>query len=211
MRVSESRQVLFVHVPKTGGSTLDAMIDAEVPDARKVHGRTRHEGYGSMLEAEPALSDYWSCGFVRNPWARMVSWWAMATRFADDLENGGRKQRNKISRVPHIWTPLVRYSGTFETFVMEGTEHVPRLRLPQVAMLTAEGRQVDFVGKIESFVEDTNVLREKLGLDPVEGLPRRNPSTHGHYSEYYSDASRQRIAEVFADDVEAFGYDFERR
>jgi hypothetical protein len=211
MRVSESRRVLFVHVPKTGGSSLDEMIDSEVPDARKVRGRTRHEGYDSLLEAEPELADFWSCGFVRNPWARMVSWWSMATRFADRLEAGGRGQRERISSAPQIWAPLVRYCGSFETFVLEGTRHVPRLAVPQVDLLTSNGRQVDFVGRIESFVADTNVLREKLGLEPVDSLPRKNPSTHGHYSEYYTDASRERIAEVFGPDIEAFGYTYEAR
>lgn len=211
MRVSEAHRVLFVHVPKTGGSTLDAMIDREVADARKVKGRTRHDGLASLLEAEPSLADYWSCGFVRNPWSRMVSWWAMANRFADDLEAGGTRQRKKISHVPHIWTPLVRYSGTFDTFVMEGTQRVARLAVPQISLLTAGDRRVDFVGRIENFVPDTNVLREKLGLAPVDGLPQRNPSTHGHYSQYYSDRTRERVAEVFAADIDAFGYTFEAR
>ncbi len=211
MRVSEAQRVLFVHVPKTGGSTLDAMIDAEVADARKVKGRTRHEGLAALLETEPALADYWSCGFVRNPWSRMVSWWAMAQRFADALEAGGSRQRQKISRVPHIWTPLVRYSGSFDTFVMEGTKHVPRLVVSQVSLLTAGDQRVDFVGRIENFLADTNVLRERLGLAPVTALPQRNPSSHGHYSEYYTDRTRERVAEVFAADIEAFGYTFETR
>jgi hypothetical protein len=211
MRVSESQRVLFVHVPKTGGSTLDAMIDAEVADARKIKGRTRHEGLASLLEAEPALADYWSCGFVRNPWSRMVSWWAMSSRFADGLEAGGRRQRRKMDRLPHIWAPLVRYSGDFDTFVMKGTQHVERLAVPQVSLLTAGDKRVDFVGRIEAFVSDTNVLREKLGLAPVTALPKRNPSTHAHYSQYYTEETRQRVAEIFAADIEAFGYTFEVR
>ena len=32
-----------------------------------------------------------------------------------------------------------------------------------------------------------------------------------NYSEYYNDATRQRIADLFADDIEAFGYEFEDR
>ena len=38
MRVSDSRRVLFVHVPKSGGSTLDALFDNQIEDARKDDG-----------------------------------------------------------------------------------------------------------------------------------------------------------------------------
>jgi len=53
VRVSDSRRVLFVHVPKAGGSSVDRIFDTEVPDARKVPGRQRHAPYNRILLAEP--------------------------------------------------------------------------------------------------------------------------------------------------------------
>jgi hypothetical protein len=208
MRVSEAHRVLFVHVPKTGGSTIDEMLDNEVPDARKVTGCTRHTGYAKLIRAEPGLADFWSFGFVRNPFARMVSWWSMAVRFAEDLDAGRQPATRKMRRVPHIWEPLIQYRDSFDRFVLEGTREVNRLAVPQVSLLTAGDRQVDFVGRIENFLHDTNVVRERLDLKPVDELPRKNPSSHGHYSEYYTDETRARVAEVFADDLEAFSYTF---
>jgi hypothetical protein len=198
-----------VHVPKTGGSTVDLIFDKEVPDSRKVAGATRHFGYGQLLELEPQLRDYWSCGFVRNPWARMVSWWAMTVDMYDRAERGIEPARTKVEKLRRIWGPLGTYREDFPTFVMEGTANVARLRVPQLRRLRAKGvGQVEFIGKVENFVHDVNVIREKLGLDPVEELPRRNKSTHGHYSEYYDDATRERVAELYAVDIEAFGYTF---
>jgi hypothetical protein len=208
MRVSDTHRVLFVHVPKTGGSTLDQMLDNDLPDARKVKGCTRHTGYAELLEAEPQLAEYWSCGFVRNPFARMVSWWSMAVRFADDLDAGRERAKRKVRRLPHIWEPLIQYRDSFDRFVLEGTREVPRLGMPQVSLLTAGDRRVDFVGRIENFLHDTNLLRERLELKPVDELPRKNPTSHQHYSEYYTDETRARVAEVYADDLEAFGYTF---
>jgi hypothetical protein len=63
---------------------------------------------------------------------------------------------------------------------------------------------------VENFLHDVNVVREKLGLEAVEALPRHNKSSHGHYSDYYDDQSRDRVAELYAMDIEAFGYAFER-
>jgi len=209
MRVSDTHRVLFVHVQKTGGSTLDRMIDEEVGDARKVKGGcTRHTGFARLIEVEPELAGYWSCGFVRNPFARMVSWWSMAVRFGARLDAGGRVAKRKMRRHPETWEPLVRYRDDFNRFVLEGTQEVPRLSMPQISLLTAGERRVDFVGRTENLVADANVLRERLGLEPVDELPRRNPTSHGHYSDYYDDATRQRVAEVYAPDIEAFGYTF---
>lgn len=209
MRVSDVNRVLFVHVPKTGGSTIDLIFDQEVEDARKVQRAKRHFTYGELLELEPSLTHYWSCGFVRNPWARMVSWWAMTVDMFDRAERGQEPARTKVEKLRGIWGPLGQYREDFPTFVLEGTQHVERLRVPQLHRLEANGRgRVDFVGKVENFVHDVNVVREKLGLAPVEGLPRRNSSTHGHYSDYYDDRTRERVAELYAMDIEAFGYTF---
>jgi hypothetical protein len=210
MRVSDAKRVLFVHVPKTGGSTIDRIFDLQVPDARKVEGAKRHHTYGQILRIEPELTDYWSCGFVRNPWARMVSWWAMTVDMYDRAESGHETASHKVQHLRRIWGPLGDYRDDFSRFVMEGTTNVPRLRVPQLKRLSAGGgRRVDFVGRVENFLHDVNVVRKNVGLEPVEELPRRNKSSHGHYSDYYDDQTRDRIAELYAMDIEAFGYTFE--
>ena len=209
MRVSDAHRALFVHVPKTGGSTVDLIFDEEVDDARRVAGANRHLGYRKLLGLEPGLADYWSCGFVRNPWARMVSWWAMTVDMYERAERGHQRASYKLANLQHVWGPLGNYRHDFPTFVLEGTANVKRLRVPQLRRLQAPGHgEVDFIGRVENFLHDVNVVRERLGLDPVEELPRRNRSTHGHYSDYYDDRSRARVAEVYAPDIEAFGYTF---
>jgi hypothetical protein len=208
MRVSESRQVVFVHVPKTGGSTLDQMIDAEVPDARKVHRCSRHSSYARILKVEPKLTEFWSCGFVRNPWARMVSWWMMARRFYGRLEDGSPTQVDKMRRHPEIWAPLIQYRDSFDRFVLDGTRDVPRLATPQLDILSAGQRRVDFIGRTENFTADANVLRTRLGLDPLPEFPRKNKTVHPHYSTFYNDETRSRVADVYAADIDAFGYEF---
>jgi hypothetical protein len=116
-----------------------------------------------------------------------------------------------VENLLRIWGPLGEYRDDFSRFVMEGTANVPRLRVPQLKRLTASGgRRVDFVGRVENFVHDVNVVREKVGLERVEELPRANKSSHGHYSDYYDDQTRDRVAELYAMDIEEFGYAFER-
>ena len=211
MRVSDSARVLFVHVQKTGGSTLDHMLDHEVPDVRKV-GKTRHTTYRNILKLEPELEDYWAFGFVRNPWARMVSWFTMIEAVFNNLDEGKPRTVRKFQQYGHIWEHYEPYRHDFDTFVLEGAESVKKVRRNQIDMLrTPDGKQVDFIGRTENFVPDLNVVREKLGLAPMEQVPRKNATSKAHYSTYYNAQTRDKVAELYARDIEEFGYTFEDR
>jgi hypothetical protein len=50
-------------------------------------------------------------------------------------------------------------------------------------------------------------VERRLGGEPAH-VPHRNKSPHGGYRDYYSDATRDKVAEVYAADLEAFGYTF---
>ena len=45
-----------------------------------------------------AWRDYWTAGFVRNPWARMLSWWRMVERFRDGAERGVERYIDHLKR-----------------------------------------------------------------------------------------------------------------
>lgn len=208
MRVSDSNRVLFVHVPKTGGSTIDAMFDNEVPDARRVEDRARHAPLGRLLKAEPELADYWIFGFVRNPWARMVSWWSMVNGVFASVAAGDPKAIQKIERFPKAWLPEGEFADDFDAFVLEGTAKIAKVGRPQIHTLSSPERKADFIGRIESYDADYNQVRRRLGLPEIEVAPRKNKSKHRDYREYYNETTRRKVEEVYADDIEAFGYEF---
>jgi hypothetical protein len=209
MRVSDSSKVLFIHVPKTGGSTIDGMFDREVEDARRVEKCARHAPYARMLAAEPGLADYWSFGFVRNPWARMVSWWSMIGAVFEKVDAGDPQALRKIENYPKAWLPEGEFRHDFDRFVLEGTEKIGKVGRPQSKTLSrADGSLADFVGRLENFDHDFNVVREHLGLKPLDVVPRRNKSKHGDYRDYYNDVTRRKVAEVYARDIDLFGYTF---
>ena len=54
MRISDSKRVVFVHLPKTGGASLEAVLDA-IPDARGPMNR-RHDTLMQILWTEPELT-----------------------------------------------------------------------------------------------------------------------------------------------------------
>lgn len=203
MRSSDSHRLLFVHIPKTGGASVERLLDRHLDDSQGQG--SRHDTLREILEMEPALTDYWIFGFVRNPWARMVSLWSMIDTAGRSAEAGDESNRRKFETYP-VWRAVRGYD--FETFLTRGADEVERLRRTQVDFLYTPQRQPDFIGRTENISEDINVVRDRIGLPITGSLPHRHKGSHGPYRDFYTPSLRDRVAQLFAADIEAFGYEF---
>src|SRR6478672_5161547 len=143
MVISDAQRFLFVHVQKTGGSTIDNRLDEVLPDSRHVAGIDRHATLGQIIKAEPDLTPYWTVGFVRNPWARMLSWFRMVERFRDTERDGTQV----IERKNQFMQGVAESCPDFETFIMKGLDEWTRLQTPQVRYLTTRTRRADMIGR----------------------------------------------------------------
>lgn len=207
MLISDTHRMVFVHVQKTGGVTVGQVLEETVPDVRRWPERgIKHATLAQLLDAEPELASYWTFSFVRNPWSRLVSWWAMVERFDELARQGVERAQARFDNNAFLRTS--REYADFETFVMQGPDELARLRTPQLTYLTSDAKEIDFLGRTESFQADLRSVLDHLGLELPAELPHRNRSPHAHYTTYYSARSRDRVAELFASDIEAFGYQF---
>ena len=210
MLISDQHRFLFVHVQKTGGSTIDNNLSASLGDVRRIKEAHRHAPLDRLLQLEPGLADYWTAGFVRNPWARMLSWWRMVERFRDGAERGVERYLDHLSRNKFV-AGIIEKHPDFESFVLEATEEHPRLRKPQVEFMNAprrHGRSADFVGRQESLEDDLHAIYDHLGLEWVELQSVNIDPGRPDYRDVYTPATRDRIAELFAADLAAYGYEF---
>jgi hypothetical protein len=100
--VSHPARVLFVHVQKTGGSTVQSVLLDRLPGAERLSGLpgAKHAHLGAALERDPGLAAYWTFGFVRNPWARLWSWWSMIDRRHDQRDEGHAWASRRIANNP---------------------------------------------------------------------------------------------------------------
>ena len=204
MVISDRARLLFVHVQKTGGSTIHNRLTEVLPDARQVKGVDRHGTLNQILRIEPELSTYWTFGMVRNPWARMLSWYNMVDRFRSSKEGGA----SRLDRKNNFMRTVGETCPDFEAFVMKGLDEFKRLQTPQWRYLATKTRRADFIGRQENFDADLQKVWERIGLEwPGESL-KVNTGPTSDYRQHYTDEMRDKVAEVFAKDLKRFKYEF---
>lgn len=207
MMISDSRRLLFVHVQKTGGSTIDNGLTTALGDVRRIAEAQRHAPLGTLLRLEPDLASYWIVGFVRNPWSRLLSWYRMMERFRVGAASGNQRHVVHLERNRFI-REVLQAAPDFEAFVLRALDRFPRLHTPQTDYLSTANRSADFVGRQERLEQDLKAVYLRLDLPWVELASVNIDPGRPDYRELYTDAMRAKVAAVYARDVEAFGYTF---
>jgi hypothetical protein len=210
MLISESRRFVFVHVQKTAGTSITEVLapfalrptatrlNRLASDLGLVRDWRRHHFriHAPLRQAERILpqevfESFYKFAFVRNPWDRLVSWYAYI------LQDRSHRRHRAVRRLPD-----------FESFV---NAELARTRSAQWWMLTGhDGRLgVDFVGRFENLERDMTEICQRVGI-PYEPLPHVNRTvTRAPYQTYFTPGLARRVGERWAREIEAFGYTFE--
>jgi hypothetical protein len=69
---------------------------------------------------------------------------------------------------------------------------------------------VDFVGYFENLPSDFAVVAERLGIDASLERVNTTLNKEGDYKSYYTNTTRNIVSEMYRDDIEVFGYDFDK-
>jgi len=199
MPICHKHKFVFIHIPKTGGTTIEKLFnlhgyenagDNNILNTDIMWGQgTQHLTYTKLVsDASRDISGYFSFAFVRNPWDRMVSEFFWRRRDSKRLH---KRNLNQFLRRIHKYRWCTEHFHPQSKFVCDKDENC----------------QVDFIGKYENFQEDFNIVCDRIGI-PRQELPHLNATKHKHYTEYYDDETRQIVAEKYAKDIEYFGYKF---
>lgn len=191
-----SRKAIFVHVPKTAGSSIcDAVFGVS---------RVGHMPYSWYEKISPeSCENYFTFTFVRNPWDRAVS----AYHY---LLSGGAHKRDEK------WSKLVRKYNSFDDFVLQWIYHENVQKIihfvPQIKFIeSGDGSiDIDYIGRFEDINSDLSEINSLLSCNEniVLKLSRIKASNRGNYRNYYSKESSEIIANVYSRDISLFGYDF---
>ncbi|PID74100.1 MAG: hypothetical protein CSB33_00280 [Desulfobacterales bacterium] len=106
-----------------------------------------------------------------------------------------------------------RHYADFNDFVLK---QVRRERIaadlflqPQIHYITDGNGElaINFLGRFERLARDFEIIAGKLGIRAE--LPVLNSTRHAHYAQCYTSVTRQIAADVYAADIDAFGYRFQ--
>jgi len=211
--IAHKYKCIFVEVPKTGSSSIRAII-GKPPKAHlnlwqikyelehhwtRSRGIVNRFGQGCYLMlpekqrmelGEKCFQTYFKFGFVRNPWDRVVSLYE---------RKEGLQLKSKMSFDDFInW---IQYSSSTCVHPVPHRYQLDWFVDPHGNILA------DFIGRFERLEEDWRIVADKLRID--KGLPHKNTNPRKkHYTDYYTDRTRQIIHDRFRVDIEHFGYAF---
>lgn len=214
MILSTGRSYIFVHIPKTGGTSLALALEAramrddiligDTPKAKRRHRRLSGLNAKGRLWKHSTLADIdgllnpsdlgrmFVFTLVRNPWDRLVSYYHwLRTQCFDHQAVGLAKAMD------------------FKSFVSQRFVSDSFRRAPASSYVTdAAGlERCNLYIRLEHFEQDAEPLFEHLGFRV--SLPRENTSERdSDYRAYYDTASRHFVADYCAADIARFGYQF---
>lgn len=214
MIISPGRNYIFVHIPKTGGTSLalalesrakrDDILIGDTPKAQRRRNRLtgvstkgRLWKHATLADIEGLVSlDFIQSAFcvslVRNPWDRLVSYyhWLRDQKFDHSAVRRAKALGfSNFLQAPETRSSLSRAHYSSYMIASDGCEYAKL-----------------FI-RLEHFEEDSIAFWDYLGfrLD----LPHENRSGRAKdYQRYYTDSDASLVAEVCAKDIQRFGYEF---
>ncbi|MBF0374285.1 MAG: hypothetical protein HQL39_12830 [Alphaproteobacteria bacterium] len=202
------RSLIYIHVPKTGGVSLNkALVELNALNAghrQLTRGESGFDRYYMMSDPStlslPAIAGEGCKIFssVRNIYAHLFSvyhwarrgWtgsWAMHSVWANRYDFEG-------------W--LLKASENEETWISKGLVFFPLFEEISGELV------VDWVLRTESLQDDLNAMCAAWGLD-APAVPHENRGTHGDHRSHYTPRMVDLVENTWADDIRLFGFDFE--
>ena len=204
--IIDSHKCIFVHVPRTGGTSIEKFfidhVDSDLQSQiRFVDDYKNHEQHLSIKEmlkydliTEETLDSHLVFAFVRNPWDLVLS------EFKRHQADKWRSFEEYVTMMPSLlkdgWG--IRYKDLRFVYIQ-----------PQHKYFNSDIHCRNlFVGRFENLVSDFDEVK-KIAELPDEKLPHENPSKKVKtYKDFYTDKMRSIIEEYYKEDIERYGYEF---
>lgn len=210
MPLSRDLNCLFIHIPKTAGTSIEKMLGVygswDTSDTHILYGRhvigdltlmLQHATMQQLLEhrliSTEEFETLFKFAFVRNPWDRIVSDYAWHKR----NRTFSHSFRQFVDRVCDV--AINAGHGDKST-----CHYVPQRRF----IYSDDGKLlVDFVGKFESLKTDLQVIASRLSISH-NVIGRHQTSRHLPYPLYFTPYTYKRVQVAYEEDIDTFKYKF---
>jgi chondroitin 4-sulfotransferase 11 len=206
--VSHKLQAIFIHIPKTAGTSVTrcladldpdlALLGQTTPDVRALTDElwSRHLGAAQVQAVVDSKiwPKYFKFAFVRNPYDLVVSHFFFQKRLHETAPHVLR------SLHPDISSMLAAGCG-FSEWLKAATYIKPQ----SFYVLDEQGKViVDFLGKFETMNADFAHVCKVLNIEVK--LPHLLKTAHLSWDKYYDRETSEIIHRRFAKDFAPFGY-----
>ncbi len=214
--ISIQKKFLFIHVPKTGGNSIQSILKEYSEDeivvndnqdgverfgvVNRKYNVTKHATltqYSEVLEKD-LFQDLFKCAVIRNPWDRMISLYFSPHRGKINWDRD-----NFVNMIKQI-KPLQYYIYDHSNSSSGWLEFI----FSKKKKMDQPDQHIDYLLQFERLDDDFKKLCELLDI-PFKELPVRNRSDHGHFMQYYDEKLKDIVGRKFKEEIDFFGYDFE--
>lgn len=196
MFVQNDPSIVFIHIPKTGGSSIHDTLKA-------LYGKSNvkfdgcHHTLSELLDKYSECKEYIKFSVVRNPWDKMVSQFEYSKKVRDQsvlkVDNDNFQTWLKRLYKYKYDNNIVKY------FCGNSTDW----------LLNSDGDiDMDAILRFENLNEHFKIFCEKYNLKYLQ-LPYKNVSPNRKpYQEYYDDETKSLVMKHFKKDINLFNYKF---
>ena len=191
--INHDHKFIFIHIPRTSGTSIENQFECHKKQVKNKHWVLND--WKKRLEAK-IFDEYFKFSFIRSPWDAIISKY-LDVWFTNKHPGGpiGKKAGKSLEYfLEHYRAPKHEHGETFFDFF--------------------DPEQLDFVGRFENRENDLNYISQRIGfqIDPnTHAKKQQQLYSKKHYAEYYSDETREIVAQKYANDIEYFGYKFEKQ
>lgn len=199
MPLSHKHKIIFIHIPKNGGTSITQYLEME---------NTGHYHYSYYTQWPKIWEEYRKITVVRNPWDRFVSCY----EYAKMEKSYYHAVEGESIYGKHPDYELLKNKSFGEcVWMVRSLPHMLKHDgwKPQLPWICDDRGKI----KINHIFQLENINNEESGLSRFLGIPEKiptiNPTTRKKdYKEYYNDDTRQIIREVYNIDTSNLGYEF---
>ncbi|MEO0375176.1 MAG: sulfotransferase family 2 domain-containing protein [Cyanobacteria bacterium P01_A01_bin.17] len=221
MMISHKYKVIFIHVPKCAGTSMEVFLkdyaDAAPTNAEEglEHFFKRH----ALVAVLNAYPDYFIFTFVRNPYERFVSAWKHSIRaHSTDESSYFYRQEKNLSLKEYAYLvrerDLKRLSGFDKYHSLPQIKFIPDFNTKMFGRELKQNMTCDFIGRFEKLENDFAKLCCRLQINTYV-LPRymvspeqESESIVKSYGKYYDPELLRVVEDIYDEDFKRLGYSY---
>lgn len=202
MPLITSKKILFLHIPKTGGTTIEAALDMHKPECffylnwyKNYRVCPQHLYYSELAREVEGLSEYTTFTIVRNPFDRLVS----EFYHVKNPNNLAFKDFGNLTFENFVEKVFI-FDSSKRKWLFD--RHIEPQHLFLEGCTQIEIFKFEEIEKCFDYLK--NIVDKNLSFGHERKSRARKP-----FQEYYNNSTRMLVEEFYKKDLEMFSYTFD--